>query len=154
MTVARRYIREPQTWEDAVSMEVRERIRDAVETLRRMRFPAGGAPAHLRAAWPDVVQDYWEVYGQHGPKIARILPGPAAIQRMDEVLSWFYWVTDLRQRKAMLLRAIPLSWRAVGRALGCSKDTAIRLEASAISIIVDRLTQDVDKCDGFRHNYG
>ena len=147
-------MRMPADWSEAVADEVRERLRDALETLRRMRMPSGSFPAGYGSGWPDVVQDFWEVYGQHGPKITRIRPSPAAIQRMDLAIGWFHWIADHRQRRALVLRAIPLSWRAVGRAMGCNKDTAIRLERRAVEAIVARLTQDVDICDEMRHYSG
>src|SRR3546814_9818192 len=60
--------RTPATWGEAMADEVRQRLRDAMQTLRRMRMPAGSFPAGYSSAWPDVVQDFWEVYGQHGTR--------------------------------------------------------------------------------------
>src|SRR3546814_4147113 len=97
-----------------------------MQTLRRMRMPAGSFPAGYGSGWPDVVQDFWEVYGQHGTHVTRIRPSPAAIQRMDLVFEWLYWIDDRRQRRAAMLRAIPLSWRKVGRSMDIGKDTADR----------------------------
>src|SRR3546814_4688332 len=102
--------------------EVRQRLRDAMQTLRRMRMPSGSFPAGYSSAWPDVVQDFWEVYGQHATHVTRIRPSPAAIQRMDLVFEWLYWIEDQRQRRAAVLRAIPLSWRKVGRSMDIGKD--------------------------------
>src|SRR3546814_13307069 len=106
--------------------EVRQRRRDAMQTLRRMCMPAASFPAGDGSAWPDVVQDFWEVYGQHGTHVTRIRPSPAAIQRMDLVLEWLYWVDDTQQRRDVMLRAIPLSWRKVGFLMGLTKASAVR----------------------------
>lgn len=121
--------------------EIRERIREAVETLRRMRFPAGAVPAGYGSGWPEVIQDYWEVYAMHAPRLSRFAPGPTAIRRMDEAMRWFYMVENARHRKALLLRSIPLSARRVGKILGVQKDTAIRWENQAVASIEARLNK-------------
>src|SRR3546814_16133261 len=113
--------------------EVRQRRRDAMQTLRRMCMPAASFPAGDGSAWPDVVQDFWEVYGQHGTHVTRIRQSPAAIQRMDLVLEWLSWVDDTQQRRALLLRAIPLSWRKVGRSMEHSQASAIRLASLRVT---------------------
>src|SRR3546814_14330636 len=69
--------RTPATWSEAMADEVRQRLRDAMQTLRRMRMPSGSFPAGYSSAWPDVVQDFWEVYGQHATHVTRIRPSPA-----------------------------------------------------------------------------
>src|SRR3546814_17468280 len=80
----------------------------------------------------------WEVYGQHGTHVTRIRPSPAAIQRMDLVLEWLYWVDDTQQRRAVMLRAIPLSWRKVGRSMDISKaDRQSGVQGRSVSVRVD-----------------
>lgn len=141
----------PRHWTEP---EVRAYVADAAKTLSRLPFPRHGAPAGLRINWPEVApttkqsrKNAWEetvAALEAGRAIAeerepRQTPTPAQIDRMDIVLTWIYWLTDGRDRAVLLLRALGLSWRRIGQAVGCSHEHARELERRAIRQIIDGL---------------
>jgi hypothetical protein len=62
---------------------------------------------------------------RHGP------PSPAEIDQMDRLLPLIYRLEN-RLRAAAMLRAIPLSFRKVGDALGVSRQTAREYEERSV----------------------
>lgn len=123
--------------------QVRGRLVEALDVLRRLRRAPHSSPADYAAAWPLIVRDYFESYGAEAPRMPLAMPGPSAIARLDETLPWFYLVADRRHQKAMLIRAIPMSWRKVGLILGCDHKTAQAWEAAAIDSVVVALNHNM-----------
>ncbi len=118
---------------------VRARIAEAMDTLRRLKFPENGAPGRLRSAMPLPPAD-WSAYGWDDERPHKSAPSPKAIRRLDETLPWLLWVDAARHRKAVCLRAVGLSWRRVARAVGVSSPETVRSwEATAIEAIAARL---------------
>ncbi len=118
---------------------VRARIAEAMDTLRRLKFPDNGAPGRLRSAMPLPPAD-WSAYGWHDEWPQKSAPSPKAIRRLDETLPWLLWVEAPRHRKAVCLRAVGLSWRRVARAVGVSSPETVRnWEAAAIEAIAAQL---------------
>ena len=66
--------------------EVRERLADAADTLRRLPKPPG-LERSLQSPWPDTLRE-WLAYGDARTQVKRSAPSPQAIDRLDEVLSW------------------------------------------------------------------
>lgn len=91
--------------------DVKYCLTEAADTLRRLPFPKNGAPAALRAAWPDVVND-WLAYGYNPARALRSAPSQEAIQRLDEVLSWLHWL-NRDQRMIVWARAQGWTWRKI-----------------------------------------
>jgi hypothetical protein len=92
---------------------VRARLAEAADTLRRLPIPRGGFPSRLRASWPDVVQESFEIwigYGRDNPRLRPAAPSPQAIQRLDETLTWLH-VLDDDERKIIWSRSSGFSWR-------------------------------------------
>lgn len=118
---------------------VRARIIEAMDTLRRLKFPENGAPPRLRSAMPLPPAD-WSAYGWDDERPQKSAPSPKAIRRLDETLPWLLWVETPRHRKAVCLRAVGLSWRRVARAVGVASPETVRTwEATAIEAIAARL---------------
>lgn len=85
---------------------------EAADTLQRLPFPQRGAPGRLQAAWPDVVHD-WMAYAYTPVYAKRSPPSPDAIQRLDYVLSWLYWL-NRDQRRIVWARAQKgWTWRKI-----------------------------------------
>lgn len=66
--------------------EIRERLADAADTLRRLPKPPG-LERSLRSPWPDTLRE-WLAYGDVRTQVKRSSPTAQAIDRLDEVLSW------------------------------------------------------------------
>jgi len=66
--------------------EVRERLADAADTLRRLPKPQG-LERSLQSPWPDTLRE-WLAYGYDRTQVRRSAPTPQAIDRLDEVLEW------------------------------------------------------------------
>ena len=90
---------------------VRDRLREAAYTIRRLPLPRNARPDDYRVAWPDVVYD-WLAYGWLPARAPRIPPTPAEITRCDEVLTWLFLLTR-EQRLVLWARSQPhpFSWR-------------------------------------------
>jgi hypothetical protein len=91
--------------------ELRERMREAAYTLRRLPMPRHGQPADFRVHWPDVAYD-WLAYGWVPARAPRIPPSPIEISRLDEVLGWMHWLTR-DQRLVVWARATGWTWRRI-----------------------------------------
>lgn len=66
--------------------EIRERLADAADTLRRLPKPPG-LERSLQSPWPDTLRE-WLAYGDVRTHVRRSAATPQAIDRLDEVLSW------------------------------------------------------------------
>lgn len=123
--------------------EVQMRIREAGDTVRRLPKPRG--PNGYGSGWPDVVRDAREAYGYTEGRIRPPAPSPRAIDRMEEVFTWFQFLAD----KPEETRAM---WISVGcgvkhahtaRILGVHRKT-IRLRVwAAVSRVVLGLNRSV-----------
>ena len=120
-----------QPWTETM---VRARLAEAMDTLRRLRFPQHGAPPALRSTMPEPIRSYWEAYNMTGAR-QRLAPArPAAITRMDEALPWLYRIDPPKHRAAVCLRAIGMSWRRIADIVGgTSHETVRQWEATAIA---------------------
>lgn len=115
------------------------RLREAADTLRRLPFPKGGKPPGLKAAWPDVVADYWTVYAKHKPKMRLAAAEPGAILRMDEALQWILWI-ERDQRIIVWAKASGFSWREIAKLHGGGgRSTLQRRHDKAVALIIARL---------------
>ena len=89
--------------------QIRERMADAADTLRRLPKPRG-LERSLQSPWPDVIRD-WLAYGWDPTHVRIAAPSPQAITRLDECLEWIspkYVTRD--QRIVLWGRAQKLSW--------------------------------------------
>lgn len=118
---------------------VRARIGEAMDTLRRLKFPHNGAPPiDLRSGYPEPL-DEWSAYGWTDEETRPPPPSPQAISRLDQTLPWLMWIEWPRQRAAVCLRARRWTWRRIGHAIGYSHEGARQIEAAGIRVILDRL---------------
>lgn len=114
------------------------RIVEAGDTLRRLRVP-GAWPAGHRSAWPDVVRDFWDVFGYHEAEAKPSPPSPQAIGRMDETMTWFAFIEAPLDRRIVWAKAFKLGDRKVGRIIGKSRETVRRRYKRALADIVETL---------------
>lgn len=118
------------------------RIREAGDTVRRLPRPRG--PAGYSSGWPDVVRDVRDAYGYTPSQIRPAAPTPRAIDRMDEVFTWFRFLEGrVDECRAMwLCVGCGMSFSQVGRVLGVSRTTirtrvwgAVRLVSAGLNKI-------------------
>ena len=97
--------------------EVITRLNEAASVLRRL--PEGGRYGYpFLTSWPDYKPDPNTAYGYEDAKITPPIPSPAAIQRMEEVLTWLQ-LAPVEYRRLLWFRAEGWSWRKLGRYFGC-----------------------------------
>ena len=115
--------------------QIRERMADAADTLRRLPKPRG-LERNFQSPWPDVIRD-WLAYGWNPTHVRIAPPSPQAITRLDEVLAWLMWLTP-SQRIVLWARAQKLSWPRIafldgqlGRARGERQLRNIRADGEA-----------------------
>jgi hypothetical protein len=107
--------------------EVRERLADAGDTLRRLPKPPG-LERSLQAAWPDILRD-WLAYGWDKTQVKRAAPTPQAITRLDESLAWMHLLSPSQRMVLWAREAERMSWRRISycdHAMGHGKGRGIR----------------------------
>jgi|SRR5579871_1674558 len=130
--------------------EVAIRLEDAALTLRRLPFPANGAPSGHRVAWPEIVRRTWHDAAK-GTRNRPPLPDMASVTRMDEALNWLLFLVPgnlaIGGRRERLLevvwaRALGVSWRRLEDRLDRSV-TALRMDyRDTLLLIAARLTSE------------
>ncbi len=141
--------------------DIERRLTDAGKTLMMMPMPKDGMPADNRAAWPDVLQLFWDLAGPadegsvadrqdalaQARNYIRLRASAAAIDRLDEVLGWLLLIDVPRHRKAVMARMIthPVSelpyfkWSRIAASLGRDIRTVRRWRQKGIQTIIERL---------------
>ncbi len=141
--------------------DVERRLRDAGKTLMMMPMPKNGMPAGDRAAWPDVLQSFWDVAGvaeegsvqerqealAQARNYIRLRASAAAINRLDEVLGWLLLIETPCHRKVVMARMMthPVSgrpvykWSRIAHALGTNRWTVRRWQKAGVQDIVNKL---------------
>ncbi len=142
---------------------VKRRLEDAGRTLMMLPMPKDGMPAGERAAWPDVVQEFWDIAGKadEGTVEERLAAlarqrnattlgaSSAAITRLDEVLVWLLAIERPHHRKVVMARMLihPVSerpvhsWTQIAETMGTNRRTARRWYADAVQEILERLAK-------------
>ena len=93
--------------------EIRGRLADAADTLRRLPKPPG-LERSLQSPWPDTLRE-WLSYGYDRTQVKRSAPSPQAIDRLDEVLLWIS-PAHLTSQQRMILWAREgehMRWRRI-----------------------------------------
>ncbi len=126
-------------------------------------MPPDGLPAGNRAAWPDVMQNFWDIAGKADEgsveerlaalamqrNATRLGATSAAISRLDEVLEWLLAIKRPYRRKAVMARMLihPVSerpvhsWTKIAETLGTNRRTARRWYADGLQDILNRLAK-------------
>ncbi|CAO99347.1 hypothetical protein D9623_33715 (plasmid) [Azospirillum brasilense] len=134
---------------------VRLHLAEAMDTMRRMRFPANEVPSTKVAACIEFARTRAELEALMldwlgDVKALVAAPTPKELRSLDETLPWLYAVTDWRHRIVASLRASGMSWRSVAAKVnheiarrtggeGISYETARRWEEKAVDQIVKAL---------------
>ena len=91
--------------------QLRDRLADAGDTLRRLPKPKG-LERSLQAAWPDMLRD-WLAYGWDRTQVRRAAPTPQAITRLDEVLAWLHVCSSTQRMVLWAREAERMTWRRI-----------------------------------------
>lgn len=143
--------------------DVKRRLEDAGRTLMMLPMPIHGMPAGDRAAWPDVLQRFWDVAGiadegsveERMEALAQVRNATtlrasrAAVTRLDEVLEWLLKIKHPHHRKAVMARMLchPISerpihsWGQIAKTLGTNRSTVRRWHQDGIQAILERLAE-------------
>jgi len=121
---------------------MRASVIETVWTLRHMDAGPGAIPSQYRSWWPDILHTRQEAYGWADATVTRQKPTARQLSKMDQMLPLLFKL-PLRERKACMLKAIPLGWRRVANELGCSHMSAKRWEDEAISKLVYLAANDI-----------
>lgn len=141
--------REVAVWSrEAVAL----RLAEAARTLKALP-DTGCFPQRLAARWPAVVRGFWEVWNaldgelarqryaeaRHEEQLGRAAPRAAAIDAMDEALSWIGWLDDRRHARVLWALALGLKPGRVGREMGITRQTVSVWQRNGLELIVQRL---------------
>lgn len=116
--------------------DVAERFEEAVFTLRRL--PRVRKHGYFNV-YPPVIRTTMELLQAEKTPLQLGPPSSAAISRMEETLSWIFWIDDETERRIIWLRAARVKWRPICKRLGCSRTTAHYKYRVALFKIVTRL---------------
>ncbi len=140
---------------------VKRRLGDAGKTLMMLPMPVNGMPAGNDAAWPDILQNFWDMAGksdegsveERQEAIAQernattLYANQAAIGRLDEVLGWLLMIERPHHRKAVMARMLThpvslrpvYSWKQIAETMGTNRRTVRHWYEGGVQIILERL---------------
>jgi hypothetical protein len=86
--------------------------------------------------------DTWHGYAAVGVTAPRLLPSPAEIDQLDQVLKWLYGASlPVHQRRLIWLRAEGRGWRSMAACVGMDPMTCKRHYLRAIGALVAHLME-------------
>jgi hypothetical protein len=88
---------------------VEERMAEAAQVLRGL--PQEWGQGHF-SSWPEVVRDFWDAFGWHDAVLRPARPSPAAIDSMDEAMTWLRWLDPI-DAKIVWERAANTRWKPI-----------------------------------------
>lgn len=110
---------------------VEDRLEEAADTLSRL------PDEHVRgyfSTWPPVIRDYWEAFGREDVRLRRGPPSPAAIDRMDETMTWLRWL-EPDDARLVWARAEGLPWKSACYRFGLSRAAIWRHWVASLQLI-------------------
>lgn len=110
---------------------------EAADTLRRL---PGHRPKGFFSTMPTPVRSLQELLDAEPAPSSRLPAGAAAIDRLDQVLTWSRWL-DEEQTRVVWARALGVPWRPLCRRLGCGRTKAWRIWVTALVVIKARLNE-------------
>ena len=121
-------------------------------------MPARGMPAGSSSAWPEHIQKYWDIFGHadeddnedrrevqaHLINRVRVQASQKAVDRLDEVLGWLWYIEAARHRKAVVGRMLthpvserPInSWKQIALKMGADSRTVKRWYKNGVEDII------------------
>ncbi len=118
---------------------VAERLEESIRTLRRM--PPVKAQSYF-TVWPAIQREAAEILAME-KKPLRLRALPAAIDRMEETLTWMLCI-EVEERHLVWKRAARVRWKTLCWELGCDRTTAWRKWNVALAKIAAHLNSRKD----------
>lgn len=134
------------------------RLEDAGRTLMTLPMPARGMPSGPKSSWPDHVQSFWDVFGYaeqddteerwevqaHLINRVRVQASQKAVDRLDEVLGWLWYIETPCHRRAVVARMLthPVSerpvhsWKDIAKKMGADRRTVQRWYEGGVKQII------------------
>lgn len=117
--------------------QIKDMLREAALTLRRLRHSNRDRPMELRAAWPDVVRATWDAYERDGRETPDGPATPGQIAALDRVLPWLFLLGP-KNRVLVWARAERVPWRKLERRFDRNERTLLLWYDAALEIIRTR----------------
>ena len=114
--------------------DVANQLEEALLTLKKL--PPVRVQGYF-SVWPEGAYSLQELLGQEVQPM-RLIATPAAITRLEQVLSWMHLVS-VKERKLLWCRAARLPWKAICFKLGFGRTTVWRKWLLSLNTIADRL---------------
>ena len=124
-----------KTDENTILAGLRQRLRRAMQTLKRMPPGRFDKPAGVHAAWPALLQAPHLVSAEYR-KPERILPSPAEITEMEQCLDALLGL-EPEMRRIVMARAAGFPWRKLEALDGRSHTTLRKLERRGLMILMN-----------------
>ncbi len=113
---------------------VEERLAEAAYVLKRL--PEEKVQGYF-STWPTMLYEFSDLVGQE-PKPMRVLPSPAAINSMEETLSWTVGLDPI-DGKIIWMRAYGERWKTICWTVGLQRSAAHQHWLYALCVIAFRL---------------
>ena len=117
---------------------VERMLEEAADTLRLLPLDR---PQGFRSCMPEPVRAVCDFADDEEPVPRPVLATPAAIDRLDQVLSWMAWL-DGEQARLVWGRACGVPWRQICRSFRLSRHLVWRRWVEALVVIKIRLNQE------------
>jgi hypothetical protein len=114
--------------------DIENRFLEAISTLKKL--PSENVQGYFNL-WPAMKLTALEIIQQDVLPM-RLLATPAAITRLDEVLTWLPWLA-VDERRLVWQRASRVRWKNICWELGCDRSTAWRRWQTALEKIAASL---------------
>ena len=109
------------------------------------RLPSYAARTRL-TKWPGYVRDWWHAYNSsEAPEVRPGAPAPEAIDQLDEVVQWCYWLHDSADQRIVMGRMFDVSWRKLQSMDGRSEPTLRKRYRHSLHFIAERLNRERKK---------
>lgn len=116
-------------------IDVKNRFEEAAQTIRRL--PGEQNIGYQKTRWPYIYYNKSELFKQEPTQI-KFVASPEAIDRLDDVLGWSYWVVQ-HEIEIIWAKAEQKPWKIVCKQCGVSRSTGARYWESGILKITNRL---------------
>lgn len=115
---------------------IEERFVEAADVMKRL--PDVRVPGHFNT-WPKMLLEFADLIGQEAPRLRRPPPGPDAISRMEEALSWLVWLEPV-DRKIVWLRASGERWKSICWKVGLARTAANQRWLYSLCVVAWKLS--------------
>lgn len=112
-------------------------LAEAADTLRRL---PGERPRGYFSTMPTPLREVVEAVAGDPGAPRRPPPSAAAISRLDQVLAWHGWLSEVQWR-VVWARATGVPWRPLCRRLGCGRTKAWQTWVTALVLLKTRLNE-------------